>query len=137
MGLKVDYRLVRTFEEWKSSFETANNTSDVIYIPTIGVSKGWDHEEVIFFIKKSIRIRVLTCDDFMMPYAVLGVTKVQEEQGIKAGEMVLKIREGIEVPSIRMERNSKIKPMLNQELADRINFKVDELDMEEARIFKY
>jgi hypothetical protein len=32
-------------------------------------------------LKKNIKIPIVTCDDFMMPFAVFGLTKVAKEQG--------------------------------------------------------
>lgn len=136
-GLVVTYRLANTFDEWKSFFKLANENSDVIYMPTNGAIKGWQKEEAINFIRETMQVPLLTCDDFMMPYAILGVTKVQQEQGIWAGEAALKIRGGIKLSMIGLTHNSAVKIWWNAELAKQIHLIPDDTLLTEINQFEY
>ncbi|MBS0001160.1 MAG: hypothetical protein KFF73_19405 [Cyclobacteriaceae bacterium] len=135
-GISSEYLLASTFEEWKAYFMEASQTADAIYMPTNGAVRDWDHEEAIRFIRESIRVPLITCDDFMMPYVVVGVTKVQSEQGIWAGETALKISNGAEVSTISRTSNSQIRIWWNPVLAEKINFKPGELFLKEAIRFE-
>jgi ABC-type uncharacterized transport system substrate-binding protein len=137
MNLAVDYQLASTFDEWKTFFNLANEQADMIYMPTNGAIRNWDKKEAIRFIQENLKLPLLTCDDFMMPYAVIGVTKVQREQGIWAGETALKIRKGIKVSSIEITENSKVKIWWNPELAEIIHLTPDQTLLQEAIIYHY
>jgi ABC-type uncharacterized transport system substrate-binding protein len=137
MGFIVDYRLAGTFDEWKPFFILANERADVIYMPTNGAIRGWKNEEAIQFIRENIKIPTVTCDDFMMPYAVLGVTKVQKEQGIWAGETALKIRKGYRISQIEITKNSEIRIWWNPGLAEIIHLMPDRAWLKDVNLFEY
>jgi ABC-type uncharacterized transport system substrate-binding protein len=91
VGVSASVELVDSFEGWKSIFLEANQQYDIIYIVTHAAIRGWDHDEVVDFINKHIKIPVVTCEDFMMPYAVFGLTKVAREHGLWAAAAARKI----------------------------------------------
>ena len=122
MNMEMQYILVDDFNAWKEAFTHANFYSDMIYMPTNGAIKNWDHEEAVKFIKASIKVPVLTCDDFMMPYCVFGLTKIQQEQGIWAAETALKILQGQNPKEIPVARNQQTRAWFNKDLAEIITF---------------
>ena len=61
----------------------------------------------------------------MMPYAVLGVTKIAEEHGIWAAASAKKILSGINPTDIPVTKNKESNKWLNLHLANQINFKPD------------
>jgi ABC-type uncharacterized transport system substrate-binding protein len=126
LGLQVTYTLVDTFAEWKVGFLDANDNSDLVYIPTNGAVKNWDEIQAKAFVEKNITKPVITCDDFMMPYAVFGLTKVAKEQGIWAAETALKILSGVNPSDIPITKNSQTQAWLNEHLAAKINFQLPE-----------
>ena len=82
IGISVIQELVDDFEDWKSVFIDGNETFDVIYLQTRGAIKGWDHDEALKVIDQHIKVPLVTCEDFMMPYAVFGLTQLSKEQGM-------------------------------------------------------
>ncbi len=64
---------------------------DIVYIPTNGAVKGWNKEEAVDFVYRNISLPLVTREDFMMPYVVVGVTKIAKEQGIWAATTAQKI----------------------------------------------
>jgi ABC-type uncharacterized transport system substrate-binding protein len=70
-----------------------------------------------------MRRPVLTCDDFMMPYAVFGLTKVAREQGEWAARTALAILAGKAPQEIAVTQNQQTQAWLNRTLAARIRFK--------------
>lgn len=55
VGVSASNELVDNFDQWKSIFKEANQLYDIIYIPTHGAIKGWDHDEAIRFIDQYIK----------------------------------------------------------------------------------
>jgi ABC-type uncharacterized transport system substrate-binding protein len=133
MGISVTQELVDDFESWKSVFEDANQTYDIIYLQTRGAIKGWDHDEALRIIDRHIKVPLVTCEDFMMPYAVFGLTQVSKEQGIWAAETTKKILKGTRPSDIPVSRNQMSNVWINSRLAEKISFSPDEALMSKAR----
>jgi ABC-type uncharacterized transport system substrate-binding protein len=136
-GIEVNYLLASDFNEWKNHFLEANGQADAIYMPTNGAIRDWDHAEAIRFIRESARVPLMTCDEFMMPYVMIGVTKVQYEQGEWAGKTALRILEGTDVSAIKLTQNTRIRTWWNPELGELINFMPGEKFLKEATRYAY
>jgi ABC-type uncharacterized transport system substrate-binding protein len=126
MGLEVTYKLADDFEAWKAMFLEANSDADLIYMPTNGAIKNWDNNSAREIIENHVKIPVVTCDDFMMPYAVFGLTKVAKEQGVWAAKTAMEVLHGKSPADIPQTRNREMKAWLNDSLAARINFRISE-----------
>lgn len=128
-GFTPDYFLVDDFEKWKSDFVKLNRQYDIIYMPTNGAIKNWNKEEAKAFVMKHTKKPTITCDDFMMPYCVLGLTKVASEQGQRAIEMMQKILYNDMKPQqIAVERNVLHKAWKNAALSKKAGLKTTEFD---------
>ena len=121
-GFEPEYTLVNEFAEWKTAFIAANQNFDLIYLPTNGSIKNWDKAEAVETVSQNIKVPIITCDDFMMPYCVFGMTKVASEQGEWAAKTALEVLEGKSIGEIPLTRNKQTKVFLNQELAKKIGF---------------
>lgn len=126
LGMEVTYSLAGDFETWKKMFLEANENADLIYAPTNGAVKGWNDSIAKEFIEENISVPVVTCDDFMMPYAVFGLTKVAREQGEWAALAALEIISGKSPSEIPHAKNKQTKAWLNTRLANRIEFRMSE-----------
>lgn len=124
MGFTVQYDLVNTYSEWKIKFKLANEQADIIYLPTNGAIKEWDSSDAKTFVKTHIAKPVITCDDFMMPYCVYGLTKVAEEQGKWAGNSALEILRGKLPSEIPVTKNKETHSYFNAELAVQIGLTI-------------
>ena len=134
VGVSASNELVNNFDEWKSIFKEANQSYDIIYIPTHGAIKGWDHDEAVRFIDQHIKVPIVTCEDFMMPYVVFGMTKVAREQGIWAAVTSKKILKGGSPADFPVTRNQMSTIWLNSRLAEKIDFQPDTVLLSKARI---
>ena len=132
-GISAEHELVQDFNSWKAVFKDANNLYDIIYIQTNGAIKNWDHDEAIEFIHKYIRVPLVTCEDFMMPYVVFGLTQVSREQGIWAANTAKRILNGTKPSEIPVSRNQQSIAWINRGLADRIQFQPDSALLSIAR----
>lgn len=137
VGVGVVHELVDNFDQWKVIFKEANEMYDIIYLPTHGAIKGWNHEEAVDFISKHIQVPVVTTEDFMMPYAVFGLTKVAKEQGIWVAVTGKKILKGSSPSDFPVTRNKKSAYWLNTSLADKIGFEPDTVLLSKLTADKY
>ena len=134
IGISVTQELVDDFEGWKSVFIDGNKTFGVIYLQTRGAIKNWDHDEALSIIDQHIKVPLVTCEDFMMPYAVFGLTQVSKEQGMWAAETAKRILQGTNPTDIPISKNQMTTVWINTSLADKINFIPDEALLNNARI---
>lgn len=132
IGLEVSQELVDDFDSWKAAFIKANETYDIIYLQTRGAIRGWDHEEAIRHINEFIKIPLVTCEAFMMPYAVIGLTQISKEQGMVAAEMTKLILKGASPLDIPITRNKMSEVWINPLLADKIEFQADQALLDQA-----
>ena len=126
IGISVTQELVDDFESWKAVFKDANQSYDIIYLQTRGAIKNWDHDEALSFIDQHIRVPLVTCEDFMMPYAVFGLTQLSKEQGLWAAETAKIILKGTSPTDIPVSKNHMSRVWINSGLAGKINFQPDE-----------
>jgi len=125
VGLDATYALADTYDEWKMHFLKANAESDVIFLPTYGAIRDWDAADAQAFVRKHTQVPVFTCDDFLMKYAVFGVTKVGQEQGQWAARTALRILRGKRPTQIPVTQNQQTIAYVNTTLAEKIGFKPD------------
>ena len=137
LSLSLHYKLVEDFDAWKEGFLEGNKSSDLVYIPTNGAISNWDEQLAIDFIKENIQKPVMSCDDFMMPYCVFGLTKVQSEQGVWAAETALRILDGTDPASIPQAKNKQTQIWFNPVLAGIIEINPDKEFIENSTVFKY
>lgn len=121
-GFIPTYRLVNTFEEWQEAFLHAMDSADVVYLPTNGAIQNWDKARAKDFVTEHIRVPVVTCDDFMMPYCVYGLTKVPAEHGEFLAYAVQEALKGTPVNRIGPARNTRYEVWFNRDLARQIGF---------------
>jgi ABC-type uncharacterized transport system substrate-binding protein len=122
LGLEPSYSLVGNFEAWKNEFLRAQREADLIYLPTNGAIRGWEAQAARGWVRTHIAKPVFTCDDFMMPYAAFGLTKVAREQGEWAAKTALRILGGARPADIPIVRNRQTRCFVNPGLASRIGF---------------
>lgn len=124
LGFDVRYYMANDFENWKKMFMEANSTADVLYLPTNGAVKNWDDQEARKLVESTLLVPAVTCDDFMMPYAVYGLTKVAGEQGEWAALTALEVLNGKNPNNIAVARNTQSKRLINHTLAEKLGFKI-------------
>ncbi|GAA4451314.1 hypothetical protein GCM10023189_13200 [Nibrella saemangeumensis] len=125
LGFEPVYAFVDDFATWKIGFREANQTADLIYLPTNGGIRGWQNEEAKAFVARNLRRPVVACDDFMMPFAVYGQTKVAREQGDWAAQTALQLLRGGRPADSPVTRNRRSVCWFNPALAHLIQFKPD------------
>lgn len=122
LGLEVTYVMAADFATWKREFERLQETVDVLYLPTQGAVRDWDAAEAEAFVKAKTRKPSIATDDFMTPYALIGLTKTQLEQGEWAGKTALEILHGKKPAAIPVVRNRRRVAYVNATLAAALRF---------------
>jgi ABC-type uncharacterized transport system substrate-binding protein len=110
------------FATWKREFERLQDAVDVLYLPTQGAVRDWDAAEAAAYVKAKTRKPSIATDDFMTPYALIGLAKTQLEQGEWAGKTALEILDGKQPAAIPVVRNRRRVAYVNATLAARLRF---------------
>ncbi len=107
----------KTLADWKDAFLKMQSEVDVLFIgPSAGIN-DWNDADAAAFVQANSRIPSSTIYDFMMPLAMIGYTKVAEEQGAWAGKNALEILKGASPASIPVAANKQAKILINARLA--------------------
>jgi ABC-type uncharacterized transport system substrate-binding protein len=102
IGMQLDRRLVNTTAEWLAAYKAAQDYDFVIIGSNSGIN-DWDETEVVDVLKSATRSLSLTNHHWMMPYTLLGFTKIPEEQGEWAAKVAVAILDGaspVEIPIV-------------------------------------
>ncbi len=120
-------KYVKTFADWKDAFKRMQGEVDVLLLGNFAGINDWNEAAAAAFAAENSRIPSGAMYDFMMPYAMLGMTKIAEEQGLWAGKTALAILKGASPASIPVTANKEAKLYLNVKLASKagIVFKPD------------
>ncbi len=104
--IHLDSALADTMHEWLDSYNRAQQYDFIIVGSKSGIH-DWDSEHVVNTIKARSKKLSVTNHDWMMPYTMLGFTKVPEEQGEWAAQAALSILSGVEISKIAIVPNRK------------------------------
>lgn len=120
LGLRfTSERYVKTFAEWKEAFSKMQGEVDVLFIGNFAGINDWNEAEAAAFAHANAKVPSGSIYDFMMPYVMLGYTKIAEEQGAFAGSAALQILKGAAPSSIPVAANKKARIFINPKLAAR------------------
>src|SRR5512138_1470281 len=114
--LKLEFaqeRFVKTLADWKAAFKELQGQVDVLLLGNFAGINDWNEADARAFAEANTRIPSGGMYDFMMPYAMLGLTKVAAEQGIWSGKSALAILKGEKPSSIAIAANKEGQIMVN------------------------
>ena len=117
-GYNFTSKLVKTFEEWKQAFLEAQQ-HDVVILRNNSGLENWNDAEASKFALDNSKKLSITESDWMMPYTILGMTKVAEEQGMWAGKTAVSILKGADPSKIKMMKNRKSNIFVNSSLLNK------------------
>ena len=117
MDITLDHALVGTTEEWLAAYRKAQDYDFVIIGSKAGIN-DWDAARVRDGVMSATRRLSVTNSGWMMPYTMLGVTKVPEEQGEWAAKTALRILEGLSPKTIPIVANSRRDIWINRSILE-------------------
>ena len=109
---------VSDFQGWTDAFRTAQGEVDVLLLLGVGALTDWDDARAREIAETETRIPTGTDFAWLMPYALLGVGKRPEEQGVWAARAALRILDGVEPTSIPVTHNTDGELLFNPRVAE-------------------
>ncbi|MDC7231893.1 MAG: ABC transporter substrate binding protein [Spirochaetales bacterium] len=108
---------VQTFREWKEGFLSLQESVDsLLLLNPIGI-EGWDEDDAQQFLYEHTKIPTGISVSEQIQYALLGVTKVAEEQGWWTAKTVIRILKGTSPADIPLVTNRETRLFLNMDMA--------------------
>ncbi len=117
-GISLEDRLVNTTRDWKAAYKEAQKFDFVVIGSNSGIN-DWDEKSVVEFVTSSTSTLSLTNHGWMMPYTILGLTKVPEEHGEWAALAALAILDGAKPTEIPIVSNRKSDIWVNHVILER------------------
>jgi ABC-type uncharacterized transport system substrate-binding protein len=114
-GFVLDHALVGSTDEWLETYGRAQEYDVVIIGNRHGIN-DWDHDRAVAGILKSTRRLSVTNHGWMMPYTILGMTKVSREQGEWAGKTAIRILNGHPISNIPVVPNRQRDIWINSKI---------------------
>ncbi len=120
LGVKLaQERYVKTLAAWKQEFKKMQGEVDLLLLGNYAGINDWNEGEAAGWALEHGRVVSGGMYDFMMPYSMIGMTKLPEEQGIWAGKAALQIVKGADPSSIPVSANKQAGLFLNVKLASK------------------
>jgi ABC-type uncharacterized transport system substrate-binding protein len=120
LGFKLDHKFVNSTDGWIEAYAHAQQYDVVIVGNSEGI-KDWDAKRVRAAMLRTTRKLSVTNHGWMMPYTILGVTKVSEEQGEWAAKTALRILDGIAPSQIPIIPNNQRDIWINADILEASN----------------
>ncbi len=127
-------KLASTRAEWIKDYQQSQSSQVIIIGSNAGIH-DWDKSKVLAAIRPYTHTLTVTNHGWMMPYAMLGLTKVPEEQGEWAGELALEILKGTKPSDIPVIPNRKFDLIINKRLITLADIKIPEFIRLKAQPF--
>ena len=122
-GIELHYSLAPTLQDWIAAYEKAQDYDFVIMGSNSGIN-DWDDGKARQAVMGSSRTVSLTNHIWMMPYSLLGLTKIPEEQGEWAAQAALHILDGAKPSDIAIVANRKWDIWLNEAVRTSIGLEI-------------
>lgn len=112
---------VKTQDEFKDAFLTAQQEVDILFMGNNAGSDKWDDEEMKQFVLQNTSIPTGSINDWMAPYSILTLAKSGQEQGEWSAQTTLSILGGTPPSEIPLAENKKGQLIVNFDLADKLS----------------
>ncbi|MES9993293.1 MAG: ABC transporter substrate binding protein [Candidatus Thiodiazotropha sp.] len=131
-NISLQHRLVNTTSDWLEAYTEAQEFDFVVIGSKSGIN-DWNSESVIAHLDKTTKTLSLTNHGWMMPYSILGLTKVPEEHGEWAGLAALAILEGTKPTEIPIVSNRKWDIWINHSILETSGIRFPESLLRKAK----
>jgi ABC-type uncharacterized transport system substrate-binding protein len=125
LHITLTSKLSSTSAEWIENYRQAQTSELIILGSNAGIS-DWNTTKVLTAIKPYTHALTVTNHGWMMPYAMLGMTKVPEEQGEWAGQVAIEIMKGTRPSDIPVIPNRRFDLIINKQQIAIARIKVPE-----------
>lgn len=135
LGINISSALVDTNEAWQLAFKESGNADFIILGSTAGID-DWDEKTIVSFVTENAAKLILTNDDWMLPFSMLGFVKIPQEQGQWAAKTAIAIHQGTPIQRIPVVANRKWDIYENTTLMRIAGFKNSEILRARAKKFR-
>jgi len=122
-GVKLVSRFVSTSDHWKLEFLNYQEYDFIVIGNNSGIN-DWNIKEIRDFVLRNSRALIVTNYQWMMPYAMIGMTKSAKEQGEWAGDVAAAVLDGLAINTIPVTINKSWNLYINTELLDVADIKL-------------
>ncbi len=130
-GVALKGVFVKTLAEWKEMYVAAQDADFIILNNNSGIN-DWNAEEASRFVRNNVGVLTVTNYDWMMPYAMMAMTKLPEEQGSWAAQVALALLDGEKVADIPVVVNRRWNIYINPGLLRKSPYKLPAYVMQKA-----
>lgn len=127
---------VKTMAEWKTNFSKLQSEVDIVIFENNAGISDWNDAEAQAYAEKNTKVPVGTTNPWIMKFALLGITKIPEEQGEWQADAALKMLDGAAPSSIPLVKNKRGKLMVNLTLADKLGIVFSPSILKNAEVIK-
>lgn len=106
LGVELEGQLVASTDDWLSAYQRAQDYDFIVMGSNSGIN-DWDEKRITTQLMSSSARLSVTNHEWMMPFTMLGFTKVPQEQGEWAAEATLEILGGVPISDIPIVANRK------------------------------
>ena len=130
-GVKLDGVFVKTLDDWKKEYVKAQKYDFIILNNNSGIN-DWDAEKAKEFAKNNVGVLTVTNYDWMMPYTMMAMTKLPEEQGSWAAQVALAILDGEKAIDIPVVVNRRWNIFINPSLLNKSSYELPAYVLQKA-----
>lgn len=116
----AEIRYAKTADEWQAMFRELQGKVDILLVGNSAGAENWDDATVARFVERNSKIPSGAIHEHMMRFAVIGYTKLAEEQGEWAAQTALRILDGASPSDIPITRNRQGRLVINARIAERL-----------------
>ncbi len=121
--IKLSHALVKTSEQWLAAYKQAQDYDFLIIGGNAGIAH-WKQSYMLKQIKANTKKLSVTIQGWMVPYTILGLTKIPEEQGEWAASVALYILQGASPADIPIVSNRKWDIWINEQLLNKTDIEI-------------
>jgi len=136
LGINMSIHYVTNFKEWQNTFLKLQTETDIIFHSMVWAMKDWDEHEAAKFTLNNIKVPIGTVYKTTMCCSVLGLVKVDSEQGEWAAKTALEIIAGKAPSDIPLTQNKEGEITLNLDLAEKLDIAFDVNILKNAQIYQ-
>ncbi|HEC18250.1 MAG TPA: hypothetical protein ENI97_02790 [Gammaproteobacteria bacterium] len=130
-GVKLTGYFVKTMKDWISYYRESQK-SDFIIVNNFAGIVDWDPDTAKKIVYQHSKKLTVTNYRWMMPYAMLGLTKKPEEHGRWAAQVAIEVLNGTPISNIPITINREWELFVNLELLQHANIKLDKNTLKRA-----
>jgi len=130
-GITVTPIFVKNMADWQTGFNDAQAADLIILGNNAGIN-DWDSKRALRFVKENGKTLTITTYQWMMPYTMLGVSKLASEQGEWAAEVALEVLSGTDIAEIPITVNRRWVFYQNKLLLLKAGIDIDDITSHKA-----